>query len=158
MEPLSNMHTNITTADDILTALEKAIHDEVMAAYQYWVASYLVRGQGKYDAVDIFKEHISQELEHADLLAERIMELGGDLPRQVSDLISAGGTIYAIADRDSKSVSELIHQAEANAVAKYTRLAEMTKDKDPVTHKIIVQILQREQEHRYEISELLDSF
>lgn len=154
MEPLN---TNINVVDDILTALEKAIHDEIMAAYQYWAASYLVKGSGRYDAEDIFKEHISQELEHADLLAERIMELGGDLPRETSDLISAGGTVYGISDRDTKSLSELIHQAETNAVAKYTRIAAMTKDRDPATHKIIVQILQREQEHQYEIKVLLES-
>lgn len=153
MEPIANTNSNNT----ILTELEKAIHDEILAAYQYWAAAYLSQGPGKYDAEDIFTEHVQQELNHADMLAKRIVELGGDLPRDLQEVEPLSGTLYTISGRDVRSMAELIYNAEVGAVAKYTRIAAMARGVDPVTCKIVTEILATEQEHRYEIDMLRES-
>ena len=156
MEPLVNT-THKSEDCEILKALEMAINDEILAAFQYWTAYHATKGPGKYDADPIFEEHTKQEWDHVEMLAQRIKELGGTFVTDPSQLRSHAAPWYPVESGDVKYLAQLIYDAETQAVNKYQRLACMTKDKDPGTYKIILEILTTEQEHQYELCKLKES-
>ena len=155
MEPIA--HSQQAGSTTILRELEMAINDEILAAYQYWTAYHMTRGPGKYDADPIFKEHMHEEWEHVELLAERIKELGGTFVTDTNKLRANAAAWFPIESGDVKYLAQHIYDAEDRAASKYARLAELTRDSDPGTYKIILQILATEQEHRYELCTLKES-
>ena len=142
---------------DILTALEKAVNDEILAAFQYWTAYHMTAGPGKYDADPMFEEHAKQEWEHVELLTQRIKELGGKLTTDPNNIRANATEWYPVTTGDVKHLAKLIHEAEQRAAEKYSRLAFATMDSDPGTYRIILQILATEQEHEYELHKLRES-
>ena len=63
--------------DTLLDLLRRAYSDEWLAYYQYWLGAKLVKGPMK-DAVGAeLLQHAAQELMHADMVAMRIIQLGG---------------------------------------------------------------------------------
>ena len=157
MEPLSYTEKQVDSRASILSELEMAVNDEILAAFQYWTAYNASKGPGKFDADPVFEEHTKQEWDHVELLAQRIKELGGKFVTDPSKLRAHAAPWHPVESCDVKYLVQLILDAEIQAVNKYERLAAMTKDVDPVTHKIIVTILATEQEHRYEAQSLKDS-
>ena len=63
--------------DKLITMLNKAYCDEWLAYYQYWIGARLAVGIPRDHLEREMKEHAGQELDHADMLATRIIELGG---------------------------------------------------------------------------------
>ena len=158
MEPISHLEDKSKAGDkSILSALETAINDEILAAYQYWTAYHMTSGPGKYDADPIFDEHSKQEWEHVGLLAQRIKELGGKFTTDPDKLRANAAEWYPVEPGDVKYLAQLIYEAEQRAAAKYRRLAEITKDSDPGTYTIVLRILETEQEHEYELRKLKES-
>lgn len=151
MEALSDTLESST----ILSELEIAINDEILAAYQYWTAYQISAGPGKYDADDIFLEHVSQEWEHVEALAKRIRELGGKFCLDLAEIRNCANPWTPVSSADVRSLTTLILQYEKRAVAKYTRLLDMCRESDPVTYKVLQSILATETEHEYEIEVLL---
>ena len=64
-------------ADHILELLNKALADEWLAYYQYWIGAKVVVGPMKGEVEGELIEHANDELRHADMLVERILQLGG---------------------------------------------------------------------------------
>ena len=155
MEPIA--HSQHAGNTSILRELEMAVNDEILAAYQYWTAYNMTKGPGKYDADPIFEEHMNEEWEHVELLAERIKELGGSFVTDTNKIRSNAAPWFPIESGDVKYLAQHIYDAEDRAAAKYERLAALTRDDDPGTYKIILQILTTEQEHRYELHKLKES-
>jgi Protein distantly related to bacterial ferritins len=61
----------------LLDLLNKAFADEWLAYYQYWIGAKVVRGSMRGAVEAELEEHAGEELEHAEDLAERIIQLGG---------------------------------------------------------------------------------
>ena len=64
-------------AKDLVELLNNALADEWLAYYQYWVGALVVKGPMRPEVQGELKEHAEEELKHAGLLAERIIQLGG---------------------------------------------------------------------------------
>ena len=54
-----------------------ALAEEWLAYYQYWVGALVVEGAMRADVQGEFEEHAEEERRHAQLLADRIIELEG---------------------------------------------------------------------------------
>ena len=63
--------------DNLLSQLNAALSEEWLAYYQYWVGSLIVEGAMRANVQGEFVEHANEEREHAQLLANRIIELEG---------------------------------------------------------------------------------
>ena len=61
----------------LVKLLNKAFADEWLAYYQYWVGAKVVRGPMKDAAIAELIQHAGDELRHAGMLTDRIMQLGG---------------------------------------------------------------------------------
>lgn len=141
----------------LLEELNKAYADEWLAYYQYWIGSILVKGPLRGLAASELTEHAGDELEHAHMLANRIIQLGGE-PTKDPSVWTAVGTCGYNAPTDT-AVEAIIKQAvdgEQCAIDHYNGLLEMTHHKDAVTYSLVVSILQDEIEHEEEFQSILD--
>ena len=143
----------------LLDMLNKAFADEWLAYYQYWLGSKVVKGPMKEAAITELMEHAADELRHADMLAARIMQLGGtpvSEPKKWYDLTNCG--YEAPGDPFVKTVLEQNIKGEQCAIGVYKSLLEKTMKKDPITYNIVLQILQDEVEHEEDLQSLLEDF
>lgn len=141
--------------NELLQMLNKAFSDEWFAYYQYWLGAKLVKGPMK-DAVSAeLLLHSTEELAHADLLALRIIQLGGTPPTSPQEWYKLTHCGYSAPD--DPFVAKILEQnikGEQCAIDVYRALLDVVKDKDPVTYNIILTILQQEVEHEEDLQAL----
>jgi len=63
--------------NELINLLNKALSDEWLAYYQYWVGAKVVKGMMKEAVIAELTQHAGDELRHAEMLAARILQLGG---------------------------------------------------------------------------------
>lgn len=144
-------------ADKIVELLNKALCDEWLAYYQYWVGSKVVKGPMKDAVITELIQHANDELRHADMLVTRILELGGTpilSPKQWFELTNCG--YDAPDDPFVKKVLEQNIKGEQCAIDTYNEILKITKDIDPITYNIALQILTDEVEHEEDLQSLLE--
>ncbi len=143
--------------DDIITALNKAYADEWLAYYQYFIEGKVVKGIMKDAAIAELEQHAGDELRHANMVADRILQLGGTPLLNPKDWYTHTNCGYEEpTDFDVVSILEDSIKGEQCAISIYSGLAEMTKDKDIVTYDIVSQILADEVEHEEDLQALYD--
>ena len=62
---------------EVIAVLNKAYADEWLAYYQYFIQAKVVKGIMKDAAITELTEHATDELRHANMVADRILQLGG---------------------------------------------------------------------------------
>jgi bacterioferritin len=141
----------------LIELLNKAYADEWLAHYQYWIGAKIVKGPMRGVAVSELEEHAQEEYEHANMLAERIIQLGG------TPLLNPKGwyeeTNCGYDDPLDPSVQKIIEQnleGERCAIDVYNELIKTIRNKDDVTQKLIVDILEDELEHEEDLQSILE--
>ena len=143
--------------NDIITGLNKAYADEWLAYYQYFIEGKVVKGIMKDAAVAELEQHAADELRHANMVADRILQLGGTPLLNPKDWFTHTNCGYEEPkDFDVVSILEDSIKGEQCAISVYSNLAELTKDKDIVTYDIVSQILADEVEHEEDLQALYD--
>lgn len=143
--------------DKLVQLLNKAFADEWLAYYQYWIGAKVVRGPMKEAVIAELTQHAADELRHADMLALRIIQLGGTPITEPRDWYKLSNCGYdAPADPFVKTVLEQNIKGEQCAIATYQKLVNLTMSKDPVTYNIVLQILQDEVEHEEDLQAELE--
>ncbi|MGZ5137038.1 MAG: ferritin-like domain-containing protein, partial [Burkholderiales bacterium] len=107
------------------------------------------------DAVSAeFLEHATQEQEHADQIAARIVQLGGAPDFSPDTLASRSHAQYV----EGKSLGDMIREnlvAERIAIESYREIAQYIGDKDPTTRRLMEEILATEEEHADDLVSLM---
>lgn len=143
----------------LLQLLNKAYADEWLAYYQYWIGSKVVKGPMKEAVIAELVQHAADELRHADMLTLRIIQLGGTPLVKPEDWYKHTNCGYdAPADPFVKIVLEQNIKGEQCAIGVYSALLKETKDADPITYNIVLQILQDEEEHEEDLQALKEDF
>lgn len=141
----------------LLELLNKALADEWLAYYQYWVGSKIAVGPMKNAVVAELSEHAKEELGHAELLVERILQLGGAPILSPQDWYKLTNCGYE--KPEDPFVIRLLEQnikGEQCAIKVYNELLEFVKDKDPVTYDLVLKILEDEIKHEFELKSILE--
>ena len=149
-----NTAKNGKSEEEVVKMLIKALADEWLASYQYWVCKHLARGNGRCDAIDEFEQHEKEEKEHAEKIMLRIKELGGTPIFNPNEWQSLGNPWTEV---NSSSVCEELDitiKAEADAIAYYEKMIDYCKGVDEVTMRLIRGILADECEHKYDLEML----
>ncbi len=139
----------------ILSLLNKAFADEWLAYYQYWLGAKIAKGPMKEAVIAELLQHATDELRHADLVANRIIQLGGTpvtSPRLWYDLTNCGYDAP-----EDPYVMQLLEQnikGEQCAITVYNTMLAETREKDPVTYNMALLILQDEVEHEEDLQAL----
>lgn len=143
--------------DKLIKALNKALADEWLAYYQYWIGAKVVRGRMRGQVVAELEEHAADELKHAGMLVNRILQLDGTPLLKPQDWYRASNCGYdAPEDPSVKAVLKQNIKGEQCAIEVYNKLLGFTKDKDPISYNMIVEILEDEVEHEDDLQTLLE--
>ncbi len=141
----------------LVQQLNQAFCDEWLAYYQYWIGAKVVKGPMKEAVIAELTQHAADELRHADMLALRIIQLGGTPvtePKQWYEHSNCG--YEAPDDPFVKAVLKQNIAGEQCAIMTYQKLVKLTRDNDPVTYNIVLQILQDEVEHEEDLQAELE--
>lgn len=138
--------------NELIALLNKAYADEWLAYYQYWIGAKVVKGPMKEAVIAELTQHAADELRHADMLAQRIIQLGGIPITKPPDWYQHTNCGYdAPDDPFVKAVLEQNIKGEQCAIMTYKALVNLTMQKDPVTYNVVLQILQDEVEHEEDL-------
>lgn len=141
---------------ELIELLNKAFADEWLAYYQYWVGAKVVKGPMRGQVTSELEEHAGEELEHAQMLIERITQLGGTPILNPEDWYRMTNCGYDVpTDPFVVPVLEQNIKGEQCAIEVYNKLLEITKDKDPVTYHMALEILEDEVEHEEDLQAIL---
>ena len=137
--------------------LNKALADEWLAYYQYWVGAKVAKGPMRGAVTAELIQHATEELGHAELLANRILQLGGTPLLKPEDWYKMTNCGYEAPE--DPYVEVLLDQnikGEQCAIGAYQQLVELTKEADPVTYEMALSILTDEIEHEEDLQALLE--
>ncbi len=141
--------------DELIALLNKAFADEWLAYYQYWIGAKVVVGPMKNALIEELLEHAADELRHADMVAERILQLGGTPLLEPQEWYKHTNCGYLTpSDFNIKKILEQNILGEQCAIEVYNRILEITRDTDPITYNIALEILQDEVEHEEDLQAL----
>lgn len=150
---------NCTTTGEKNSVIEKltmAFVDEWTAAYQYWMGAKFIQGPLKDEVSKELETHHHEEMGHANMLATRIIQLGGTLNMFPKDWHRISECNFdAISDYNVTTVLKENLKGEQGAVAFYQDLLKMVEGNDQETYDIIQKILHDEREHEKDLTELL---
>ena len=130
--------------DELINLLNKALSDEWLAYYQYWIGAKVVKGPMKDAVIAELTLHATEELSHAELLSTRIIQLGGTpvlSPEEWFKLTNCG--YDAPTDPYVEKILDQNIKGEQCAIKVYSELLDITRDGDPVTYNIILQFFPR---------------
>jgi len=142
---------------EIINLLNRAYADEWLAYYQYFIEAKVVKGIMKDAALAELEQHATDELRHANLVAERILQLGGTPLLNPKDWFTHTNCGYEEPKEfDVVAILEDSIKGEQCAISTYASIAETVKDKDIVTYDLVSQILADEVEHEEDLQALFD--
>lgn len=101
--------------------------------------------------------HADQELNHAVLVVNRIIQLGGTPVLTPADWMKLAACEYAVPS--DPYVEKILNQnleGERCAIKRYKEIADFTNGKDHATHQIATQILNEELEHEQDIEDWIN--
>ncbi len=143
---------------ELIEMLNKALADEWLAYYQYWVAAKIVKGPMRPEVEAELKEHAEEEFKHANMLADRIVTLGGTPLIDPAEHPRKSNCGYdAPKDVNVKPILKQNIKGEQCAIEVYSKILEKVKlGSDPITFHMIRQILEDEVKHEEDLENLLE--
>lgn len=141
---------------EVVQLLNEALATELVCTLRYKRHYYMAQGLKARFAADEFLEHAQQEAEHADRLAERIVQLGGQPDFNPDTLTQRSHAQY----HDGTELRDMLMEdlvAERVAIESYREMVRYLGDRDPTTRRILEDILAVEEEHADDLVDLMDS-
>lgn len=139
-------------AGEIIRLLNDALATELVCVLRYKRHYFTACGLQAQSIANEFNVHAQEELAHADLLAERIVQLGGEPDFAPETLTKRSHADYV----PCLSLNEMIKEnlvAERIAVDAYRALIQHIGDKDPTTKRMLESILAQEETHADELAD-----
>lgn len=141
----------------LIEILNSALSEEWLAYYQYWIGARVMEGPMRSEIEPELLLHATQELNHAVLVVNRIIQLGGTPVLNPSEWMKLSKCDY---DAPTDPYIEIILQqnlkGERCAIQRYQDLAEFTNGKDHSTHQMATTILNEELEHEQDIEDWIN--
>lgn len=142
---------------EIISLLNKAYADEWLAYYQYFIEAKVVKGIMKDAAITELTQHATDEMRHATMVADRILQLGGTPLLHPKDWFTHTNCGYDAPENfDVVAVLNDAIKGEQCAISTYSSIADLVKDKDIITYNMVNQILADEVEHEEDLQALHD--
>lgn len=141
----------------VLKLLNDSLATEIICVLRYRRHHFMAKGIQSKSIADEFLVHSNEEQNHADLIAERIVQLGG-APNFSPDGMSGRSHSEYV---EAVSLVDMIKEnvvAERIAIDTYREIIQYIGDKDPTTRRMLEGILAVEEEHADEMADLLENF
>ncbi|MEG0751735.1 MAG: ferritin-like domain-containing protein [Oscillospiraceae bacterium] len=142
--------------DKLITMLNAALAEEWLAYYQYWIGARVMEGPMRSEVEPELLVHANEELGHAVLVVNRIIQLGGTPVLNPADWTKHAECEYATpTDPYIEVILQQNLEGERCAIERYQGLAAFTEGKDHSTYQMAVQILNDEIEHEEDLESWL---
>jgi len=141
--------------DTVIRLLNEALATELVCVLRYKRHHYMATGIHAQAVADEFSEHAAEEQTHADQIAERITQLGGEPDFNPDGLLGRSHSEYV----PSEGLLEMIKEdlvAERIAIESYAEMVRYLGDDDPTTRRMLEEILAKEEEHADDLRTLLE--
>lgn len=132
----------------IVELLQKAYRMELETVANYLANSVHLDGVGAEEVKRSLKEDVTEELGHAEHLANRIKQLGGRVPGSLELQFDQESLRPPQDTTDVLSVVKGVVEAEQSAIAHYRDIIQTAEETDPVTVDLVTQLMADEEEHR----------
>ena len=136
--------------EKVLELLNEALATELVCVLRYKRHHYMADGLASPAIAEEFLVHAQEEQAHADRIATRIVQLGGEPDFNPATLIERSHADYN-ASNDLKEMIRANLIAERVAIEAYSQMVDLVGDKDPTTRRLLEEILNDEQEHAEEL-------
>jgi len=140
--------------DLVIKILNEVLATEIVCVLRYKRHYFMAQGIHSEPVAQEFLEHARQEQDHADRVAERITQLGGEPNFNPAGLLGRSHSEYV----EGRTLVEMIREdlvAERVAIETYTEIVRFLGPKDPTTRRVLEAILENEEEHAKELADLL---
>jgi bacterioferritin len=141
--------------EKVIAVLNEVLATEVVCTLRYKNHYFMAKGIHSEAVATEFLEHANEETQHADMIADRIAELGGDPNYSPEGLSLRSHSEY----KEGDTLEEMIREdliAERIAVATYSEIVRWLGSDDPTTRRIVEEILAKEEEHADDMAKLLE--
>ena len=141
--------------DQVLKLLNGALATEIVCVLRYRRHHFMASGIHGQSVGAEFLIHSNEEQGHADLLAARIVQLGGEPDFAPYNLSQRSHAEYVAGESLTHMIRENL-VAERIAIDSYRDMIGYLGDQDPTTSDLLKQILAVEEEHADELADLLE--
>ena len=141
-------------AETVIKLLNDALATEIVCVLRYKRHYFMATGISSLSVKNEFLQHATEEQVHADQLAERIVQLGGEPNLSPEGMLSRSHSEYV----EGTSLVEMITEdliAERIAIDSYREMIAYVGTNDSTTRKVLERILAQEEEHAEDLASLL---
>ncbi|MEP7181986.1 MAG: ferritin-like domain-containing protein [Betaproteobacteria bacterium] len=138
----------------VLKLLNDSLATEIVCVLRYRRHHFMARGIHSQAVAEEFLAHSNEEQGHADQLAGRIVQLGGEPDFSPGSLVGRSHAEYV----EGTTLSDMIKEdlvAERIAIDSYRDFIRFLGDHDPTTRRLLESILAMEEEHADDLADLL---
>lgn len=143
--------------ETVIRLLNDALATEIVCTLRYRRHYYCAEGIHSESVKKEFMEHATQELAHADQIAERIVQLGGAPDFSPLTLTQRSHAEYVEGETLRDMIAENL-VAERIAIESYLEMIQFVSDRDPTTRRMLEAVLADEEEHAEDMASLLKRF
>ncbi len=140
--------------DRVLQVLNEVLATELVCVLRYKRHYYMASGLNAGNATAEFLQHATEEQLHADMVAERIVQLQGEPDFNPQTLTTRSHAEYV----EGQTLTDMVKEdlvAERVAIASYQEIIRWLGNDDPTTRSMIETILATEEEHADDMLSLL---
>jgi bacterioferritin len=141
--------------DEIVRLLNGALATELVCVLRYKRHHFTAHGLASPKIAEEFMVHANEEAGHADQIAERIIQLGGEPDFNPVGILERSHAEYDTST-DLKAMVRANLVAERVAIESYRQMIALIGDKDPTTRRMLESILSVEEEHADELKDMLE--
>ncbi|KRG66181.1 bacterioferritin [Stenotrophomonas terrae] len=141
----------------VIKLLNDALATEWVCVLRYYRHYYMAKGMLADSVKAEFLEHAQQEQAHAGMLAERIVQLGGEPDLNPDTLTARARAEY----KEGGNLRDMVREnlvAERIAIDSYREMINFIGDKDTTTKRILEHILAQEEDHADDFADMLEGW
>ena len=143
--------------DTVIRILNEALATEIVCVLRYKRHYFMAAGINAQSVAAEFLAHANEEQTHADQIAGRIVQLGGEPDLSPDGLLTKSHSEYV----EGESLVDMIREdliAERIAIDSYRDMITYLGSDDPTTRRMLEGILAMEEEHADDLVSLLEEF
>jgi bacterioferritin len=137
-----------------LKLLNEALATEIVCVLRYKRHFYMATGINSEGVKAEFLEHANEEQVHADQIAERITQLGGEPNLNPEGMLTRSHSEYVEGETLQGMIKEDL-VAERIAIESYSEMIRFFGEGDPTSRRLMEEILAKEEEHANDLADLL---
>ena len=141
--------------ETVIKVLNEALATEIVCVLRYKRHYFMASGIHADSVAAEFQQHANEEQGHADQIAQRIVQLGGEPNFNPEGLLSRSHAEYVEGDTLIDMIKEDL-VAERIAIDSYREIIQYLGNDDPTTRRMMEGILAMEEEHADDLVNLLD--